>query len=363
VREVAVLGAGNGGLAAAVDLSSRDHRVRVYNRSAQRIKAVRERGGIKARGILGNATFPVVTATTNLADAVGGVGVVVVVLPATAHAALAAELAPLLAPGTPVILNPGHMCGSLHIRRVFEGIHAPRPRIAETGTLTYVCRAFEPGTVDVYARADHVPLASVPGDDAELTALAQELFPGTEVVDLPIEAWLHDVNMILHPPGMILGASRIESFDRFMYYSEGVTDSVATVMEAVDSERRAVGTAFGLELPSLAGTMAALGTADPDAAHRGETKAAIAGGEANASIAAPTTLRHRYLEEDVPFGLVPLVALAEAAGVPVPVSSALIILAETILGERFSEKGLTAETLGIHGLGVDGVLAVAEGRS
>jgi opine dehydrogenase len=363
VREVAVLGAGNGGLAAAVDLSSRDHGVRVYNRSAQRIAPVRERRGVTARGILGNGTFPVVSATTDLADAVSGVGAVVVVLPATAHAALAAELAPLLAPGTPVILNPGHMCGSLHIRRVFERMHAPPPRIAETGTLTYVCRSLELGTVNVYARADHVPLASVPGNDAELTALAQQLFPGTKLVDLPIETWLHDVNMILHPPGMILGASRIESFDRFMYYSEGITDSVAAVMEALDLERRAVGSAYGLQLSSLVETMAALGTADPAAAHRGDTKTAIATGQANSSIAAPTTLRHRYLEEDVPFGLVPLVALAEAAGVPVPLSRSLIILTDTILGERYSEKGLTADTLGIHGLDVDGVIAVAEGRS
>ena len=50
--EVAILGAGHGGCAAAADLTSSGHHVRLHARSKERLKPLVERGGIEARGII-----------------------------------------------------------------------------------------------------------------------------------------------------------------------------------------------------------------------------------------------------------------------------------------------------------------------
>ncbi len=67
-------------------------------------------------------------------------------------------------------------------------------------------------------------------------------------------------------------------------------------------------------------------------------------------IAAPPSLAHRYLDEDVPFGLVPLAHLGRLAGVPTPTMDALIALASAVKGIAYMREGLTLEGLGLAGV-------------
>lgn len=359
MTELAVLGAGNGGLALAAQLTLRGHNVRLWNRSSSPIDALTDRGGVELRGALGDACVELARATTDLSDALGGADAIVVVLPATAHGPVAAALAETMTADVAVVLNPGHMCGSLHVRRVFEASGRPPPPIAELGTLAHVCRSPEAGVVDIYLETQQVPVAAVPHDD-EILKLALDLFPGTRAASSPLEVWFHDVNLVLHPPGMILGASRIERGGAFKFYDEGITPAVAAVMERLDGERRTVASAFGLDLPDLATTMAGFGTVEHPSAGLRE---AIRSGEANRLIDAPSSLDHRYLHEDVGFGLVPLTALAASAAIPNPVARSLTAIAETITGRSYSDEGLNAERLGIAGLDANAVAARALGES
>lgn len=358
---VAVLGAGNGGLAATADLSLRGHGVRLFNRSRHVLEAIERRGGIRVQGSLGEHTVKPQETTTDIAKAIEGADTVVVVLPATAHLSVAAELSHHLRPGVPLVLNPGHICGSLSFRKVFMDHGVDPPSIAEFGTLTYVCRTHEEGSIDIFLRTTKVPVAFVPGDDAIAASAAHDLFPDIRPVH-PIEAWLHDVNMVLHPPGMILGAAWIEATaGDFRFYSEGVTAGVSAVIERLDGERLSVGRSYGFDLLDLGRAMARLGTADLAAAERGDLKAAVAGGEANRTIKAPSSLEHRYIDEDVAYGLVPFTELARAAGVSTPTADALIELAGTIAGRDLRGEGLNAARLGIEALDAQGVKEVATG--
>jgi len=361
VSTIAVLGAGNGGLAATADLTLRGHEVRLYNRSPAVLDVIEQRQGIGVTGSLGDHTIAPRETTTDLARAVKGADVVVVVLPATAHSSIAAELARTLEPGVSVILNPGHMCGSLHFRRTITQHGGSAPPVAELGTLTYVCRSSELGSVDIYLCTTEVPVAIVPGGDEATESGVRDLFPDVRLAH-PVEVWLHDVNMVLHPPGMILAAAWIEATGgAFRFYSEGVTPAVASVMGSLDRERRDVGRAFGFNLPDLSLTMVALGTADADAAKHGDLGAAVGRGEANRTIQAPSSLDHRYIREDIPFGLVPFTELARAAGVATPTADALIELAKVISREDLSANELNASRLGIVDLDARGVKEVATG--
>jgi opine dehydrogenase len=355
VTEVAILGAGHGGLAAAADLAERDHKVRLYNRSPEPLRAIERNGGIRMTGTLGTGVASLQKVTPSLDEAVTGADAIVVVLPATAHAAIASALRDART-DAPIILNPGHMCGSLNARRLLQ----PTRPLAELGTLTYISRSTAPGAVDVYLRATGIPYAA---DDAA-AALVDELFPDQRSATHPMEPWFWDVNMVLHPPGMILGAARIEATGGdFHFYGNGITASVEAVMARLDDERIAVAHGFGVEVPSLAASMAMIGTAVEGAAREGRLGDAIRGGVANAAIKAPPRLDHRYLHEDIPFGLVPLVALGGIGGVSTPVADALIELAQAITGRAYREEGLDQRALGIAGATVEEVVTIAERRA
>ena len=361
MTEVAILGAGSGGLAAAADLVNRGYTVRLYNRSEAPLQTIRFQGGIQTSGAVGHGLSVIHTVTTSLEEAVDGAEAILVVLPATAHGDIARDLADKGA-AAPIILNPGHMCGSLHVRRVFEAAGRSLA-IAELGTLTYVSRTLSPGTVDVYLRAAGVPFSTVPDDD-EVAHLVEDLLPGQSRATHPMEVWFWDVNMVLHPPGMILGAARIESTGgEFHFYGDGITDSVEAVMTRLDEERVEVARAFGAVVPRLAEAMATIGTADAEAARAGKLGDAIRSGAANATIKAPQRLDHRYLNEDIPFGLVPLAALGRIAEVPTPVASGLIELAGVINSRSYMTDGLNEHALGIRGASVDEVAAIAGGKA
>lgn len=72
-------------------------------------------------------------------------------------------------------------------------------------------------------------------------------------------------------------------------------------------------------------------------------------GEAIRSVTAPPTLDHRYLHEDVGWGLVPWISLAGHAGVATPTMTALTQLASVINGVDYARTGLTLDKMGLAG--------------
>ena len=69
----------------------------------------------------------------------------------------------------------------------------------------------------------------------------------------------------------------------------------------------------------------------------------------NRAIKAPSSLDHRYIHEDVGYGLVPMAELGRLAGVATPTIDALVRLASLALGIDYWRDGLTLERLGLAG--------------
>jgi opine dehydrogenase len=347
VTTVAVLGAGGGGCAATVDLSLAGHRVHLWNRGTDAIARVHD--GLHYTGVLGEGTITPLRITTDLDHAIAGAEVAVICLPALAHEALLAELARLRS-GLPLVLNPGHTGGALHARAQFMSQRGTVPPIAELSTLTYVARKLEPNHVAIYGKAGRVRTACLPGgiDALDLTIA---LFPAAAPVGDVLATGLANVNLVLHPPGAVLGAAWVEATDGdFTFYVDGMTPGVARTVAALDDERLAVADAFGHALPPLAEEMAALGTIGPGQRSGADIRTLIRTSTANAKIKAPESFRHRYYQEDFAYGLVPFITLARLANVPVPIAQALLRLGMVMTGDQFDQTGLTAERLDIVGL-------------
>jgi len=355
---VAILGAGHGGLALAAYLARDGQRVALWNRSPARVAPVAEFGGIRLT-LPGSpaALAPISIATTNMAAVLSASRHVLVAVPASAHADIARSCAPFLRDGQTVLLLPGRTGGALEFRRVLReaGCRA-HVLLGEANTFPLAARNIGPAAAVVFGTKTEVRAAALPARRTpELIASWRPLLP----MLLPARSVLHtgfaNFGAILHPAITLLNAERIERGDSFDFYTEGVTPDVVAVLAAADAERLRIARAYGVVANSL---QEWIGTAY---GHRANSlKKAVGGNPAYAGIKAPVTLKHRYLLEDVPTGLIPLIELGEAADVAVPTLRRLVHRARVVLGGQRWENPRTLESLGLDRLDPQAIRAYVE---
>jgi opine dehydrogenase len=156
LTNVAVLGAGGGGLAVAYEWASRAHRVSLYAQRAHdhHLAPVRERGGIQAEGVL-EGFVPLETVTSDIAEALEGVEVVFVVGPAYATEPFGADTRGHLHPGMTVVVCPSSCVGSLAFKHAAGvDLYDESIVVGETSTLPYASRASRHGSVRIFHRFD-----------------------------------------------------------------------------------------------------------------------------------------------------------------------------------------------------------------
>jgi opine dehydrogenase len=348
----AVLGAGHGGLAMAGYLGIQGFEVRLFNRTAERLEPIRRRGAVELIAHDGEeiprGVGPLAVVTSDMEEAITGADVLMVVVPATAHAWLAEEMAPHLKDGQIVVLNPGRTGGALEVHYIFRQKRVTADVIvAETQTFLYASRAINPGQVQIFRVKNSVPVAAIPAyrTPEVVKALSHaftQFIPGDNV----IKTGMDNIGAVFHPAVTVLNSARIESTrGAFEYYIDGITPSVAKVLEAIDSERVNVGAVMGFNCMSAREWLYIAYDAAGHTLHD-----AIHANRGYYGIQAPPHLHHRYLTEDVPMSLVPIASIGETVGSPCPTIRAVIHLANVMHGCDYWETGRTAEKLGLVGL-------------
>ena len=355
---VAVLGAGHGGLALAGHLGQRGHRVALWNRTFSRIAPVAERGGIRLTAPGGADSFaPINLATSNIGEALSDARRILVAVPASAHADVARECAPYLRDGQTVLLVPGRTCGALEFQQVLResGCRA-QIVLGEANTFPFAARNVGPAAAVIYGAKSEVLAAALP---ARCTPALLDAWRPILPMLAPARSVLHtgfaNLGAVLHPVITLLNAARIRAGESFDFYTDGVTPAVAAALAGADAERLNIARAYGVVTPSLSGWIAsAYGH------HADSIRSAVGGNPAYVGIKAPGTLIHRYLLEDVPTGLIPMIELGYAAGLAVPRLRRLVEQARVALGREQwdSERGL--EALGLDGLDIEGIQTVIE---
>lgn len=362
---VTVIGAGSGGCAGAAELGLAGYEVTLFNRSAERLAPIKAVGGVHLRleGI-DHGVVPLAHMTTSLAEAIGRSRTVLVMAPTSAHRDLAMGMAPYLSEEHRVLLAPGHTGGALHVRAVVDAI---RPGLqfllGETHTLPYICRMTGPAQVTVWSRSRKLLAAALPATRTdELIESFGNTFLGLTAAGSVLETSLSNHNAVMHPVGMILNAGWIEhTGGSFHYYAEGNTAAVSRVIEALDTERLTIAAAVDAAVSPFIDAFYAGGATTEEAWRSGSVQRAISESGPNQEIVAPSTLDHRYVHEDVSYGLVPCLALAEVAGVATPATAAMVNLAEIATGFPLRANGLDGNKLGIAGLGSKELVDLAYG--
>jgi opine dehydrogenase len=151
-----------------------------------------------------------------------------------------------------------------------------------------------------------------------------------------------NIGSVFHPALCILNSGWIEDASDFQFYHEGATQSVAKVLESVDTERIAVAGALGIRaLSAREWFYMAYSTAGSSLFEAMRKNPGYRG------IMAPHTLKMRYIEEDVPFSLVPISSVGKKFGIPTPTIDSLIHLASILNDKDYWLDGRTLERLGI----------------
>jgi opine dehydrogenase len=347
-KNVAVLGAGHGGLALAAYLSGCGHRVVLWNRSPERIAAVTSLGGIRLTLPGSTEHFaPIAFATNNIDAALSGAKVVLVAVPASGHAEVARACAPFLRDGQTVLLLPGRTGGALEFAHQLQHSRCGASiLLGEANTFPVAARTVGPATTVVYGTKAAVLVSALPARRTpELLAACRPLLPMLSPARSVLHTGLINLGAILHPVITLLNAGRIEAGSSFDFYTQGVTPRVATALAAADAERLKVSRAYGVPACSLPAWI------ESTYNHRADTlQKAISDNPAYSGIKAPTFLDHRYLLEDVPTGLIPLLELGEAAGLSLPTLRSLIELSRVLLGGERWQRARTLDVLGLDGL-------------
>jgi len=356
----AVLGAGHGGLAMAGHLAYMGFRVSLWNRTAERIEHIQFRGGIGLEGaVTGEGRIQL--ATSDLKEAVSDAKVIMVAVPASAHQDVATALADVVHDGQVIVLNPGRTGGAIEVQNVFmkKGVTAD-VTIAEAQTFLYTSRRIEPSSVHIFDIKNEVAVAALPAyKTPEVLKMLRIGFPQFIPGDNVLRTGLENVGAIFHPGVMILNAGRIEStHGDFQYYLEGITPSVAAILEAMDRERVQVAEALGLRAHT-AREWLYLTYGSPGR----DLYQAIQSTPGYKGIMAPAHLNHRYILEDIPMSLVPIASIGEMLGVKTPTIRAMVQLASLIHGRDFWKEGRTVERLGIKGMSVKEIRFLAVGAT
>ena len=267
-----------------------------------------------------------------------GAELVVLVGPAYGTEPHAAVAAPHLTDGMAVLVCPGSCAGAIAFKRA-AGLELDDDRfvVGETSTLPYAVRVTEPGVINVFLKlTTDVYLAGLPraGTD-RLYDLVKDVWPAVEKAESVFQTTLQNGNPVIHPAVTLLNAGLLErTGGDFLFYEEGVTESVGRLIEAVDHERLAIAAALGVTVLSEPEIGIKQGYMLED-----NYSTAYSTAPGFLGIKAQSQLDHRYLTEDVGYSLVFMADLAARLGVPTPVIDSVITIASVVLARDFRRRG------------------------
>jgi opine dehydrogenase len=347
-----VIGAGHGGKAMAAHLALMGLQVTLFNRTFDHIAALKARGGIELESAEGgpHGFARLALATSDVAEALQDAQVIMVVVPSSAHSDIASKLTPHLKDGQIILLHPGRTCGAMEFRKVLDDTGCKADvTVAEAETFIYASRSDGPAQAHIFRIKEAVPLAALP---AKRTALVLEaIHPAyPQFIDggNVLKTGLNNMGAIFHPALTLLNAGWIEAtHGDYQFYIDGVTPSVARLLEVLDRERVTVASSLGLRARTALEWLEMAYNSTGEDLHE-----AIHNQPGYYGIKAPSTLHHRYIFEDVPMSMVPIASLGERFGVSVRGMESIIRLACIVHRTDYWRRGRTVEKLGIGDLSV-----------
>jgi opine dehydrogenase len=363
VGRVAVLGAGNGGITFAAHFSQAPgvEWISLYNRSLERLEPIWARGNqIFARGEIGGKAgreIKLDLVTGDPVKAAKDADLIVMAGTQQAIAPLGEALAAQANSSQAILVGSGTLGSTWEMLSVLrKGGCTDLPAVGEFNILPYDTKLDQgvQGKVWVRGVKQALDAAFARGDNlAEgFKQWLLQVYPYLNLFPDVLHTGLTGANMVAHPVVVLRNQHKIRAGRPWALYAEGVTEEVGELMEAVDRERLAIAEACGLQLrpmyeylsiayPPFDGV-----TVDSLYGWFHSRMRSSAGQIHLEAVPGPTTFRVRLLEEDIPFGMVPMEGLGQLLGVPTPTVSMFIDEASDLLGADYRTEGRSLAKIG-----------------
>jgi len=350
LHRVGIAGAGAIALASAAWLRHAGHGVTLWSPGGRGAEALRTQP-LEAGGVLP------CTVTVEVADDAAALcaasDVLLLALPVNGHRRVMDSLLPFLRDGQAVIVSSMASLSSLYLHEAARRT-GRQVTVASFGTTVLTARRESATQVKVMTRRKAVGVSALPASSAhEAVALCTDLFgEGFSVQGSALASALANVNPQSHGPLAVFNWTRIERAENWPQY-HCMTPGVSRAIEALDTERRAVAAAFGIEVGPIEAHFArSFGTTSGKLADIAAELHAKRGGPPG-----PTQVDTRYVTEDMPYGLVFVEALGALAGVPTPATRTIVDAASLVNGVDYRQQNDLLGPLGLARETVAGLLA------
>lgn len=364
---LAICGGGNAGHALAVATSQNFEGDIVWlvssDEKAELLRSgVFSQGGLRSTGAITGSADKVRVVSSQAAEVIPDADIVMIAVPAFAHAPVLKKISPYLKDDSLIGALPARGGFEFEATSIVQGIEPEgRRRIFGLQTLPWSTRVVQAGkVVDFAAIKGKVLMATLPRRHANAVAARLSQLLGMEIVPTPnfLNMTLGNPGQVVHP-GLMYGffatwAGQSYSADTVPRFYADVSDAMGVFVEQLSNEIVAV--ARELEAQSagldLSGVLSVLEWLRISYAHLTKDTATAATcfrtgplGMRKAPMVETTAknfvpnFRYRNLTEDVPFGLVVTKAIAQIAGVQTPAIDAVIRWTEEKIGKRFYVDG------------------------
>lgn len=351
VKEIAVIGGGNGALTAAGDMALAGFRVRMWTAFPEELGEIYQTKTIKIRGLGRQGDARLALVTRDLEEAVKGAEVIISPSPAFAQPILARLLAPHIEDNQTLFLSPGSM-GSYLFASTFKEMGCVKDiAISEPGTLPYLTRKITKDEVLVSGHAVKLPVGVFPGERTEYAInVLKDLYPSIHPVENALSVALLNVGPVIHSVLVLLNTGPVESLEAWDIHNEGTTPSVKKLVLAHDQERIALRKAVGF-------TSHHYPFSDHYDQHSKDEW--MYGRKAHSDLVKSTSWReklnfgHRYIQEDVKCNLALHCSIADYLSIRTPIAHSLLTLIGAMVSEDFMKTGRTLGSLGLSNYSID----------
>jgi opine dehydrogenase len=308
--------------------------------------------------------------TSNVAEAVKGVNIIVIAVPSVGHKTFFNELIPVLEDEMIIHIIPDNY-GSLLLRKMMnEAGCKKKVIIGGWAGPPFDARVDVKGGISMPSiklgyRAIKLKCSALPYSDQKKFVDSTKYIgafdflnscAGIENGETIMDICLSNTNPLLHTVGLIMGVSVLENFttilgqklEDFSIYSHAFCPSISKVQYAFYLEQKKIAKSIGIGITEYdeeqffsRESVIGLKYMGPDFKIPFKDINHVGWGTG------PTSINSRYLTEEIPVGCRIFHLLGKKFGINTPVIDSMITLASVILGTNYYEEGYKLEDIGI----------------
>lgn len=356
---ISVLSAGNAGQAFAggLTLSGHDVHLAAVPEHDEQIRVIQTFGGVLVEGSTAagkeGGFAPIARVDTDVAAAVAHAEVTFLVAPAFGQEVYFHQIVAHAPDDQIVVIQPGKF-GALRLAQLMReaGRDPDSLLITETDTFLYAAKIHGLDRIWLRGIKSQLPLAALPHTRTEeALETLRTIHPQYVAAPSVLSTSMSDAAYAIHPVTTLLDLSRIEAAGPYRTKAYSITPGVARMVEAVDAERVQVAQALGVETEPVFDQIKAMYGFPGDSLYEVLNNTTV-----HVDQMTPRSAQHRYVTEEIPYGLVPISEIAAHLGLATPNIDAVIALASTINGEDYRATGRHLSTLGVGEMTMEGWL-------